>query len=162
LLALFDFASEDRPYRESSDEMECKGRVCQKDIEGVFGILKQHFKFLKNFNNLHEQSDVDNAFVTCCMLHNMLLEHDGWLDKELAPYPGGVKGRLFKKFGNIYANAWNNMSELWYRGDDDTVDETLEQENRQPMNVAIKASWASRWAKVTAALVDHHEFGGAI
>ena len=85
----------------------------RKDIEGVFGILKQRFKFLKNFNNLHQQSDVDNAFVTCCMLYNMLLEHDGWLEKELAPYPGGVEARLFKKFGNIYANAWNGMSGLW-------------------------------------------------
>jgi hypothetical protein len=43
----------------------------RKDIEGVFGILKKRFRFLKNFNSLHQQSDINNAVVTCCMLHNM-------------------------------------------------------------------------------------------
>ena len=36
----------------------------RKDIEGVFGILKIRFRFLKNFNNLCEQSSINNAFTT--------------------------------------------------------------------------------------------------
>ena len=40
--------------------------VC-KDIEGVFGILKKRFAFLKVFNQMHRhQKHIDNAFVTCC------------------------------------------------------------------------------------------------
>ena len=132
----------------------------RKDIEGVFGILKKRFRFLKNFNSLHQQSDIDNAVVTCCMLHNMLLEHDGWLAKDLAPYPGGVEARLLKKFGNVYTNPWNGPAGVWNRVEDDTVDEELERENNLPINLANKVTWAARWAKVTAALVDHHEFGG--
>ena len=132
----------------------------RKDIEGVFGILKKRFRFLKNFNNLKHQSDIDNAFVTCCMLHNMLLEYDGWLAPDLAPYPGGVEARLFKKFGNIYANQWNGTAGVWNRGEDHTVDLELERENQQPINVANKGAWAARWAEVTQALVDHHQFGG--
>ena len=37
-----------------------------KDIEGVFGILKKRFAFLKVFNHMHHQQHIDNAFVTCC------------------------------------------------------------------------------------------------
>jgi Plant transposon protein len=40
----------------------------QKDIEGLFGHLKIRFMFLKNFNNLHNQSSIDNAFVTYYVL----------------------------------------------------------------------------------------------
>ena len=100
--------NKDSPVMTFSAKLES---VC-KDIEGVlFGILKKkRFRFLKNFKNLHQQSDVDNAMVTCCMLHNMMLEHDGNMDKELAVYPGGVEARLKKKFGSIYSNTWNGAS----------------------------------------------------
>ena len=66
----------------------------RKDIEGVFGILKKCFKFLKNFNMLQTQSGfVDNVFVTCCIIHNIQLEHDGYLDRNLTPLPGGLARR---------------------------------------------------------------------
>ena len=130
----------------------------RKDIEGVFGILKARFKFLKNFNSLKHHSSIDNAFVTCCILHNMLLESDGWLDPNLPPYPGGVEERLSKKFGNIYGNTWNGTAGLWH-----TVDEVLERENRRLRSTGHnKDAWAISWAKVTAALVDHHQFGANI
>ena len=132
----------------------------RKDIEGVFGILKARFKFLKNFNSLKHHSSIDNAFVTCCILRNMLLESDGWLDPNLPPYPGGVEERLSKKFGNIYGNIWNGTAGLWNRVEDDTVDEELERENRRFRSTGSnKDAWAISWAKVTAALVDHHQFG---
>ena len=35
----------------------------RKDVEGVFGILKKRFEFLKNFNVLQTQSGIDNAFT---------------------------------------------------------------------------------------------------
>jgi hypothetical protein len=46
----------------------------RKDIEGFFGILKQRFHFLKQFNQMSWQKDTDIAFVTCCKIHNMLLD----------------------------------------------------------------------------------------
>ncbi len=71
----------------------------RKDIEDVFGILKQCFKFLKAFNQLHKQSTIDNAFVTCCMLiHNMLVLDDGWLHSLLPPLKNGLKFHLSKRF----------------------------------------------------------------
>jgi Plant transposon protein len=125
----------------------------RKDIEGVFGILKSRFRFLKNFINLHQQSAIDNAFVTCCMLHNMLLKVDGYLDSNLAPFPGGVEERLAKKF----ANTWNGNDGLWNRFDDDTIDEEMDREN-QRQNPVTKNTLSANWSKVTAALVDHHQF----
>ncbi len=50
----------------------------QKDIDGVFGILKVSFPFLKTFNLLRRQDSIVNAFVTCCILHNIVLCHDGY------------------------------------------------------------------------------------
>ena len=40
----------------------------RKDIEGVFSILKSCFVILKHFNRMHHQHDVNNIFVTCCIL----------------------------------------------------------------------------------------------
>jgi hypothetical protein len=136
----------------------------RKDIEGVFGILKVRFKFLKNFNSLHKQSAIDDAFVTCCILHNMLLESDGWLDPNLPSFPGGVDERLAKKFGNLNDNGWNGTAGFWNRGDDDTpADHGFERDNLRRNNHVTergkKEEWAIGWAKVTTALVDHHQFG---
>jgi hypothetical protein len=52
----------------------------RKDVECFFGILKNRFRFLKNPITLQDQSDVDNAFLTCCIINNMILAEDG-LDK---------------------------------------------------------------------------------
>ncbi len=53
----------------------------RKDVECVFGSLKKRFRFLKCNINIQSKSSIDNAFVTCCILHNMLLSYDG-LDKR--------------------------------------------------------------------------------
>jgi hypothetical protein len=70
----------------------------RKDIEGAFGILKIRFRFLKSFTNLCKQKHIDNAFVTCCILHNILLEENGYLDANLPDYPGGMASALKLKF----------------------------------------------------------------
>jgi hypothetical protein len=128
----------------------------RKDIEGVFGILKKRFLFLKNFVNLYCQSSVDNCFKTCCILHNMLLQTDGFLDESLPAFPGGVEERLGRKFGN----AWHGQDRIWNRYEDDTVDELMEEENRRRFTLLTPHVLAIRWAKVIDALVNHHEFAG--
>lgn len=49
----------------------------RKDVECFFGILKLRFRFLKNTVTLQKREDIDNAFVVCCMLNNLILSHDG-------------------------------------------------------------------------------------
>ena len=107
----------------------------RKDIEGVFGILKVRFRFLKNFNNLRTQSAIDDAFATCCILHNMMLQKDGYLEEDLAPYPGGLEECLAKKFGK---NRWNGLHGLWIRDDDKSTEcQPNAPENEQPPLVPL-------------------------
>ena len=71
--------------------------AARKDIECTFGSLKQRFKWLKTWNSLSKKEDIDNVFVTCCILHNILLRVDGYLDPELAEKPGGVMEDIRKQ-----------------------------------------------------------------
>ena len=71
------------PYKhqiEGSDEMSWSHNIesIRKDIECVFGILKKRFLFLKNPIRLHHPETIDALFVTCCVLHNILLDYDGY------------------------------------------------------------------------------------
>ena len=50
----------------------------RKDIECVFGILKKRFLFFKNPIRSHHPEAINDLFVTCCVLHNILLDYDGY------------------------------------------------------------------------------------
>lgn len=50
---------------------------CRKDVECFFGRLKMRFRCLLNPIYMKDESDIDNMFITCCILHNMLLSWDG-------------------------------------------------------------------------------------
>ena len=49
----------------------------RKDVECTFGILKGRWRILKSGIRLHSVESVDKIWLTCCALHNMLLEVDG-------------------------------------------------------------------------------------
>ena len=49
----------------------------RKDVECVFGILKGIWRCLRNGIKLHGIDNCDKIWLTCCALHNMLLEVDG-------------------------------------------------------------------------------------
>jgi hypothetical protein len=57
----------------------------QKDAEDTFGMLKGRFYYIKKWNKLNKQETVDHVFVTCCLLHNMQLELNGFTDPDLCP-----------------------------------------------------------------------------
>ena len=50
----------------------------RKDIENTFGILKTRFRVLRLPFMLPNEEDIDNTFRVCCMLHNWLLDHNGY------------------------------------------------------------------------------------
>lgn len=70
----------------------CQLESVRKDIECTFGILKVRFRVLqhplpymaKDWNTY--RSKIDNIVWSCCILHNMLLKHDGleflWTDAD--------------------------------------------------------------------------------
>ena len=124
----------------------------RKDIECVFGSLKKRFYYLKQFNRSRKQSTIDNAFTTCCIIHNLLLENDGWLDEDLLPLPNGVKDRL----GRVFADDPRGDATT-YRGIDTTVDELMDAEEAARCPVEAKRL-AMKWQRVLQKLVDHYEY----
>lgn len=53
----------------------------RKDVECVFGVLKGRFRILKTGICLEGPVACDRVWMTCCALHNWLLEVDG-MDEE--------------------------------------------------------------------------------
>ena len=49
----------------------------RKDVECTFGIMKGRFRILKTGIPLHGIEATDRIWLTCCSLHNFLLEEDG-------------------------------------------------------------------------------------
>lgn len=81
-------------------EVECKARVSPIRHKRSVWNLEKEVLIPQGLKQL-ETPIQHSAFATCCMLHNMLLEYDGWLGPDLAPYSGGIKAKLFTKFGNL-------------------------------------------------------------
>ena len=58
----------------------------RKDVECFFGRLKQRFRILKGRILIQNKQKVDNIFLTCVTLQNMLHEWDGlgnWKEPEV-------------------------------------------------------------------------------
>ena len=53
----------------------------RKDVECCFGILKGRWRILRYGIRLWGTTNCDNIWLTCCALHNMLLEVDGLAKK---------------------------------------------------------------------------------
>mgnify|MGYP003331645556 FL=1 len=49
----------------------------RKDVECTFGTLKGRFRILKAGVRMHGVNICDQIWLTCCALHNMLLDKDG-------------------------------------------------------------------------------------
>lgn len=54
----------------------------RKDVECTFGILKKRFMILKHPSRFRDQETIGHVFKTCCALHNMLIEFDGYDSSE--------------------------------------------------------------------------------
>ena len=62
----------------------------RKDVECTFGILKGRWRILKTGIRCHNTEVSDNIWMTCCALHNLLLDVDGlshkWADGVASTY----------------------------------------------------------------------------
>jgi Plant transposon protein len=66
----------------------------RKDVEGFFGIPKGRFRILKVPILFQKQEQIDNMFITCCILHNIIHGCDGRDEWENDVDWLGVDGRL--------------------------------------------------------------------
>jgi hypothetical protein len=69
----------------------------RKDVECTFGILKGRWRILKRGIRVHNTEVGDDIWLTCCALHNMLLDADG-LSKA---WKNGVRSRWETEFGEF-------------------------------------------------------------
>jgi hypothetical protein len=49
----------------------------RKDVERTCGSLKKRWRCIINPIDLLDPCHIECIFVTCCILHNMLVDHDG-------------------------------------------------------------------------------------
>jgi hypothetical protein len=63
----------------------CRLESIRKDVECTFGIMKKRFQILTHSVLYDNRVKVDHTFISCCIHHNVLVEHDGmdrsWLDE---------------------------------------------------------------------------------
>jgi hypothetical protein len=69
------------PHKVTADQREIRWskwlESIRKDVECTFGILKGRWRILKAGIRLHGTKAADKIWLTCCALHNWLLDIDG-------------------------------------------------------------------------------------
>jgi hypothetical protein len=63
----------------------------EKDVECTFGILKGRWRILKTGIRVHNTEVSDNIWMTCCALHNLLLDVDGLSHKWEDGFPSSYE-----------------------------------------------------------------------
>jgi len=86
----------------------------RKDVERTFGVMKKRFRILKVPLLFREASFVQDIFVCCAVLHNMLLEYDHQFDDGNFRY--GVGPEITRT--NRRQVLLNNVRRLLRVGDD--------------------------------------------
>jgi hypothetical protein len=89
------------PFKTSSNRDEVRWsqwlESMRKDVECTFGILKGRWRILKSGIRLHGVDSADKVWLTCCALHNMLIDIDG-LDKG---WKEGARSDWDGELGNL-------------------------------------------------------------
>jgi len=102
-------------YGQSSDPLKYRFTdwiaSIRKDVECLFGILKIRFFYLKRPSYVKTAGLMRAIFVTCCILNNMILRHDGL-------------NNLWESEANWECYNWEGMG----------ADEVTEDENPEPVD----------------------------
>ena len=65
------------------DEQKWSRRIesVRKDVERTFGILKGRFEILRTQSRVHKVECMDNVWMTCCALHNIIHDFDSTMNE---------------------------------------------------------------------------------
>ena len=111
------------------------------DVECTFGILKSRFRMLKAGIRVHGFNVVDDIYMTCCALHDMLLFVT---ESERIPFalqrlvnPNEQRYYIVSGMGSGHNNTLDN-GEIDEKDDDEHIDTyIIEQEVFQVSTVGI-------------------------
>ena len=70
----------------------------RKDSECTFGSLKRKFRSLKGWSSFKYIHEIQSHFIFCCIIHNIMLRTNGFLDDEQYEVPGGVMEKVRRRF----------------------------------------------------------------
>ena len=70
----------------------------RKDVECTFGSMKSKFRSLKGWLSFKYIHEIQSHFVFCCIIHNIMLKANGYLDVDDYETPGGVMEKVKKTF----------------------------------------------------------------
>jgi hypothetical protein len=125
----------------------------RKDVECFFGILKIRFRYIDGKIEITLFEDIDNVMYTCCILHNMLLKHDGYADKWKDLEGGDPDGEFDDLYDNpdhletIAARALAKTRAAKPGNDDETVQVEVD---------VFEVEHEEDWPALHDALVTHH------
>ena len=80
----------------------------RKDIECLFGIMKGRFAIFRYGYRFHQITDCDRTWLTCCALHNMLLEIDG-LHKDWEECQVSEWESIYRKYLSMDPDALSDV-----------------------------------------------------
>ena len=84
----------------------------RKDVECTFGILKGRWRILQTGVRVYGVDKVDEIWLTCCALHNWLLDIDRisgqWNDGVLVSDWDGELGRM--DFNGLHESIPNSIA----------------------------------------------------
>ena len=109
------------PFKVTNKETEiCWSKWVEsmrKDVEDTFGNLKGRWRILKTGIRIHGVNGVDKIWLTCCALHNWLLDIDGldevWTDgvsASASDWTGEMGMHDFEGVGTEIPNAIARLS----------------------------------------------------
>lgn len=121
----------------------------RKDVECTFGILKQRFRILKNSYQGHSLDYLENVFVVCCMIHNILLIVDGGENTWEAGIEDECLDESSESIENIEMASSNVVDDL------NTDDITMEDDNNLLLSSSDKYDAWLQFHSKTAVMIDH-------
>jgi hypothetical protein len=90
--------------------------LVRKDVKCTFGIMKGRFQILKAAIRIHGVKATDEVWLTCCALHNYLLEVDcldkDWIHGVASEWEGGLGNHHsadVAEHGPNFAIGWLNL-----------------------------------------------------
>lgn len=131
----------------------------RKDVECFFGRLKQRFRILKGRILIQDKQKVDNIFLTCVALQNMLHEWDGlgnWKESDVVE--GEIEGSDVQYWAADDARTGDlaiATGRLALQGRHTFVDESTSSNETAIAITRLGEDESERYDELEAALVTH-------